>query len=305
MQKLLFIVFFIGIFTNANANPIFQKMDGILLKTGQLVPLTLDEDISAEAILPNNTIDFVARTNVKINGIIVIEKGAIAEGSVVRTENDLDGRINAVTVTLNWVQAVDSKTISLTSRKETFRFLYDESNKAIIKKGIHLSANVNEDILIAVENNQILNTIVETIEPIIAVKPKPIIDTVVFTKVKVDTIQTETLSILEKGTPIRLSTALKYEVNQFFVGKSIPLRCLKTVKSKDGKINFIDFGATAFAEVVEIIDSAFGQEVFLKVQSIQSNSGKTIALRGEIYLDVKDFNVLQEINVQVAADMEL
>ncbi len=305
MKKTLFILLSFCIFANSNAHTFFQKAESILLKTGQLVPLTLDEDISAESILPNNTIDFVARTSVKINGIVVIEKGAIAEGSVVRTENDLDGRINAVTITLNWVQAVDSKTIGLTSRKETFRFIYDENTKAIIKKGINLSASVSEDILISAETSQVQNNINEIVSAPILAKPKPVIDTVAISKPIVDSAQTEVPSLLEKGTPIRLSTSHKYQADQFFVGKSIPLRCLKTVKSKDGKTVFIAFEAIAFAEVAEIIESAFGQEILLKVQYIQANNGKTIPLRSEVYLSVKDFDVLQEINAQVAKDIEL
>ena len=269
----------------------------LTLQAGKTVLLTLDEDIDASTVMVTNNIDFIARSDLKLNGMILIRQNAIAEGVVIRMDNDLEGRVTAVTISLHWVQAVDTKAIAISGKKEIIRFVYDENGKGIIKKGSqNFSASVIEE-----EEIEVDAPVKSKIEPIVKPIKKEEVKEVPVEKIPTDTLQKKVIS---RFTPIRLSTTKYYQSGDLAIGKTVALRSLEALKSEESGA-LIKFSASAQAEVTEIIEGAFGKEITLRVSSVQATNGQNIPLQGDYIFEEKDFLTLQEISAKVAQDVVL
>ncbi|MEY4904357.1 MAG: hypothetical protein RLZZ292_2172 [Bacteroidota bacterium] len=248
-------------------------LDHLELKEGTTIFLTLDEVLEVATLTPGNSLDFVVRSAVVEKGVTLIEKGAIAEGTILRLEQDLEGHITAAVLAVTSVQAADSKVIDVLGRKETVRFVYDAEGKTHpIPKGVNLSAVVLKSV-------EMFFKAPKAIEKEVAatlLSPLP---------------AKEELS----GDSIRLSTTTSYQASDFFVGKAIPLRCTQTIKTELGE-KIIEFGAVGLAEVREVNKGAFGTEITLQLKSVRATDGQQIALHGNLILAEKDFLLLQELS---------
>ena len=135
-----------------NPNPPSEMM--IMLRAGTAVSLTLNEEFSADEVAVGNSIDFMVRSNVTVNGKVVIAAGSIAEGWVkkVRSKCDSkckcsDNQCSTITITVESVQAVDGQRIYLRSIPHTIKAPCCNKN-ANANIGTNLSARVLNDVKI-------------------------------------------------------------------------------------------------------------------------------------------------------------
>lgn len=87
----------------------------ITLPAGTQVSLTLNETIDAESVAIGNALDFTVRSNVTVNGKVVIAAGSIATGWVKNVKKACNGKCAEITITVESAQAVDGQTVNLRS----------------------------------------------------------------------------------------------------------------------------------------------------------------------------------------------
>ncbi len=87
----------------------------ITLTAGTQISLTLNEAIDAESVAVGNALDFTVRSNVTVNGKVVIAAGSIATGWVKNVKKGCDGKCAEITITVESAQAVDGQTVNLRS----------------------------------------------------------------------------------------------------------------------------------------------------------------------------------------------
>ena len=126
------------------------SMQMITLRAGTAVSLTLNETFNAEDVSVGNAIDFMVRSNVTVNGKVVIAAGAIAEGWVKDVKGACDGTCKGcatITITVESVQTVDGQRIYLRSIPHVIKApcCRGAANGNI---GTNLSARVLNDIII-------------------------------------------------------------------------------------------------------------------------------------------------------------
>lgn len=86
-----------------------------ILRAGTVVSLTTNEEIQFDEVQVGNTLDFFVRSNVVVNGSIVIASGAIAEGWVKNITTSCGGHCSKITITAESVQTVDGQRIFVRS----------------------------------------------------------------------------------------------------------------------------------------------------------------------------------------------
>lgn len=120
----------------------------VTLRAGTVVSVTTNEEIQADEIQVGNSIDFFVRSNVTVNGQVVIASGAIAEGWVKKVMTSCDGRCSKITITVENVQTVDGQRIYLRSIPHTVKIdcCGDSENEAVITIGTNISARVLNDV---------------------------------------------------------------------------------------------------------------------------------------------------------------
>jgi hypothetical protein len=123
----------------------------VTLRAGTAVSLTLNEAFSADQVAVGNTVDFMVRSDVTVNGKVVIAAGSIAEGWVksVKSKCDKkckcsDSHCSTITITVESVQAVDGQRINLRSIPHIIKApcCHENANANI---GTNLSARVLND----------------------------------------------------------------------------------------------------------------------------------------------------------------
>ena len=87
----------------------------ITLRAGTIVSLQSNEEISSDEVYVGNAIDFFVRSNVVVNGKVVITSGSIAEGQVKKVKSSCGGNCAEITITVESVQTVDGQRIYLRS----------------------------------------------------------------------------------------------------------------------------------------------------------------------------------------------
>lgn len=123
----------------------------VTLRAGTVVSLSLNEEISSDEIQIGNSLDFLVRSNVVVNGQVVIASGSIAEGWVKKVTKGCDGRCANITITVENVQTVDGQRIYLRSipHKVTANCCSECDNfpnAATLYIGTNLSARVLNDV---------------------------------------------------------------------------------------------------------------------------------------------------------------
>ncbi len=146
-----FISFCFTTVLSANTNP-----TPVLVKAGTIVSLRLNEEVQIEEVQVGNTLDFLVRSNVTVNGKVVIATGTIAEGWVKKVWTSCEGRCTKITITVENVQTVDGQRIYLRSIPHTVQVNccddYASSRPAVIPLGTNLSARVLNNVTVSGRN---------------------------------------------------------------------------------------------------------------------------------------------------------
>ena len=96
----------------------------ITLRAGTPVSLTLNQTVSSDDAQIGNVVEFMVRSNVTVNGQVVIAAGSIAEGmvtNVTKTCSNCSAECAKLVITVETVQAVDGQRIFLRSIPMTIK----------------------------------------------------------------------------------------------------------------------------------------------------------------------------------------
>lgn len=93
----------------------------LTLTAGTQVSVLLNEAIDAESVAIGNSLDFTVRSNVVVNGKVVIAAGATATGWVKNVKRACGGKCAEITITVESAQAVDGQTVNLRSIPHTVK----------------------------------------------------------------------------------------------------------------------------------------------------------------------------------------
>ena len=115
------------------------------LTAGTQVSLTLNETFSADEVSVGNSLDFFVRSNVTVNGKVLIAAGATATGWVKKVKTACDGKCSEITITVESVQAVDGQTVNLRSIPHVITVPCCGSNKT--NANANIGANVTARVL--------------------------------------------------------------------------------------------------------------------------------------------------------------
>ncbi len=118
----------------------------VTLSAGTAVSVTLNEAIDAESVSVGNSLDFTVRSNVTVNGKVLIAAGASATGWVKSVKKGCGGKCTEITITVENAMAVDGQMVNLRSIPHVVKTPCGESATANI--GTNLSARVLNDIRI-------------------------------------------------------------------------------------------------------------------------------------------------------------
>ena len=125
----------------------FEDDQIVILRAGNSVSLELAQEVEISSVYTGNTLDFMVRSNVTVNGIVVIAAGSIAEGRVSKVEKSCDGKCYAISIIVNNVQSVDGQRVNLRSTPYIMKSNCCDG-PAVLNIGTPISANVLNDIKI-------------------------------------------------------------------------------------------------------------------------------------------------------------
>ncbi len=114
------------------------------LTAGTVVNVTLNEAIDAESVSVGNSLDFIVRSNVTVNGKVLIAAGATATGWVKSVKKAGNGKSAEITITVENAMAVDGQMVNLRSIPHIIKAPCGEPATANI--GTNISARVLNDI---------------------------------------------------------------------------------------------------------------------------------------------------------------
>ena len=122
-------------------------MQIITLTAGTQVNVMLNEAIDGETVAVGNALDFSVRSNVVVNGQVLIAAGATATGWVKNVKKACGGKCAEITITVESATAVDGQTVNLRSIPHIVRVpCCDGTTTANI--GTNLTARVLNDLKI-------------------------------------------------------------------------------------------------------------------------------------------------------------
>ena len=122
-------------------------MQIITLTAGTQVSVMLNEFVDSESVAVGNALDFSVRSNVVVNGQVLIAAGATATGWIKNVKKACGGKCAELTITVESATAVDGQTVNLRSIPHIVRVpCCDGSTTANI--GTNLTAHVLNDIKI-------------------------------------------------------------------------------------------------------------------------------------------------------------
>jgi len=128
-----------------NPTPAFFQM--ITLTAGTQVSLMLNEAIEGESVAVGNAIDFTVRSNVMVNGKVVIAAGSTATGWIKNVKKACSGKCAEITISVESATAVDGQTVNLRSIPHIVKApCCDGTTTANI--GTNLTAHVLNDVKI-------------------------------------------------------------------------------------------------------------------------------------------------------------
>ena len=129
-----------------------EEASQITLYAGTPVYLNLNQTVSSEEVEVGHTVELLVKSNVTLNGKVLIATGTIAEGSIREVTKRCDGRCNRrcaeVVITVESVQAVDGQRIFLRSIPCVVKGDCNRNEPAIAPLGTAISARVLNNIKI-------------------------------------------------------------------------------------------------------------------------------------------------------------
>ena len=135
----------------ANSNPGVEfDMNLVTLRAGTIVSVELVEELDPRDLAAGNAIDLMVRSNVMVNGKVVIASGAIAEGIVKKVNRGCKGDCMEVTITVENVQAVDGQRIYLRSVPHIMKAecCGKRKHSSVLNIGTKISSRVLNDVKI-------------------------------------------------------------------------------------------------------------------------------------------------------------
>lgn len=134
------------------ANPVAPTFDAapfqmITLTAGTQVNLMLNEAIDGESVAVGNAIDFTVRSNVMVNGKVVIAAGSTATGWIKNVKKSCNGKCAEITITVESATAVDGQTVNLRSIPHIVKAPCCEGSTTT-NIGANLTAHVLNDVKI-------------------------------------------------------------------------------------------------------------------------------------------------------------
>ena len=114
----------------------------VALSAGTVVYVSLNEAIDAETVSVGNSLDFFVRSNVTVNGKVLIAAGATATGWVKSVKKCNNGKSYEITITVENAMAVDGQMVNLRSIPHVINAT---PNSAKADIGANLSARVLND----------------------------------------------------------------------------------------------------------------------------------------------------------------
>lgn len=123
----------------------YQQM--ITLTAGTQVSVMLNEAIDVESVAVGNALDFTVRSNVVVNGKVVIAAGSTATGWVKNIKKSCGGKCAEITITVESAQAVDGQTVNLRSIPHIVKAPCCEGTTSA-QIGTNVTANVLNNLII-------------------------------------------------------------------------------------------------------------------------------------------------------------
>ncbi len=124
----------------------------ITLRAGTPISLSLNQEVHADEVEIGNVVEFIVRSNVTVNGQVIIAAGSIAEGmikDVVKTCGGCKKRkpeCSKLVISVETAQAVDGQQIYLRSIPMTVKGNCCCNEPAIANIGKTVSARVQNDV---------------------------------------------------------------------------------------------------------------------------------------------------------------
>lgn len=119
----------------------------IVLPAGTLVVLETNEKVFSDEMTQGQNLKFKVKTDVRVNGKVVIKTGVIALGrvkSITKTTYNFPERI---TIELTSVQTVDGQQIALDGNEQTFKGKFTGEGTTI-DMGETITATVMNDVIV-------------------------------------------------------------------------------------------------------------------------------------------------------------
>jgi hypothetical protein len=126
MKKRIFLLLFVTMTAalNGNAAPPenLTKDVFVTLWSGTPVSLELNEELNSRDVTTGQTVSFIVRSNVVVNGKVLIATGMSAEGYISEKKRKCDRDCAEIKIVMETVQTVDGQRV----------FLMDTARKAIL-----------------------------------------------------------------------------------------------------------------------------------------------------------------------------
>ncbi|MEM9991001.1 MAG: hypothetical protein AAF738_04500 [Bacteroidota bacterium] len=125
----------------------------ITLRAGTPISLSLNQEVHADEVEIGNSIEFLVRSNVTVNGQVIIAAGSIAEGMIKDVVKTCDtckrkAACSKLVISVETAQAVDGQQVYLRSIPMTVKGNCCCNEMAIANIGKTVSARVQNDVRI-------------------------------------------------------------------------------------------------------------------------------------------------------------
>lgn len=114
------------------------------LPAGTLVLLETSESLDASRLTIGQLLQFKVKTDVRIDGVVVIRTGAMATGRVKRLKNGSYNTPGSIFIEVTSVQSVDGQQVSLNGTEQELKG-YHPGEAAKVNLGTAISATVTND----------------------------------------------------------------------------------------------------------------------------------------------------------------
>ncbi len=155
MKKYIFLLFaIVTLAPVSQANTLFNNAEitfdaRVTLPAGTLIYLEANERVMSDQATVGKLVQFKVKTNVVVDGKVVIATGALAIGRIKSVSEATYNSAAEVTIELTSVQAVDGQQVALNGTEQTLQGVYPNEGM-VVNIGTPITANVMNDIVIKV-----------------------------------------------------------------------------------------------------------------------------------------------------------